>query len=108
MTSLILVLSLGGTIHNTDAHEYRVLIKTAKAETSRPVNATFTVDKACDEYPCTLRLMYSDDRIVLQHPDENVEIKDGAFKLEGESGGGGAAPAAAPAPAPKAAARKRH
>jgi hypothetical protein len=108
MTSLILVLALGGTIHNTDAHEYRVHIKTAKEETSRLVNATFTVDKLCEAYPCTLRNMYTDDRIVLYDPDENVEIKDGVFKVEGESGGGGSAPAAAPAPAAKPAGKKKH
>jgi hypothetical protein len=108
MTSLILFVALGGTIHNADAHEYRVHIKTAKAETSRLVNATYTVEKACDEYPCTLRLMYTDDRIVLHDPDENVEIKDGVFKSSEEGGGGGgSAPAAAPAPAPKPSGKKR-
>jgi hypothetical protein len=107
MTSLILFVALGGTIHNADAHEYRVHIKTAKDETSRLVNATDTVERTCDEYPCTLRIMYTDDRIVLRHPDDNVEIKDGVFRTEEGSGGGGSAPAAAPAPAPKPSGKKR-
>jgi len=107
MLSLMAAVILSGTIHNNDPHEYRLQFRPATGDvTSVPINATDTVEKTCSAYPCVVRIMYTDDRVKLFSADENLEIKDGQFKLDEGGGGGGGAPAA-PAPAAKPAGKKR-
>lgn len=106
-SALVASTSFAGNLRNGDAREYHLKIKAPNGESHEPINTTETWEKTCNAFPCDIQNEDTGDTIRLTCAEENLDIKNGHFALNGAmSDVPAATPAAKPAKAGKHLAKK--